>query len=497
MQDLAVNAGGLARCRLHRFCCPFRRLVAAKVSGPLLRAAMRKTTHTMKTNAPRTLLAAALLAWLAATPAQGQLSVEWIRQYGTSSLDIGSAITVDASGQSWVSGYTTGDLGATGAGSGDIFLSRLSASGTVDFTQQRGGNGADISYGVALVGSSTVFVGGDTLSAPFDGAALLGSAGVTDALTVRYDTSGVWQGTRRIGGGNVDTVAALTGNATHLLAAGSTMSAFEGQSTSWNNTGAFLSKRNSTGDVIWTRFLETNAPDQGRAAAFDSAGNAYLAGGTQGSLSGFTNAGSNDLFVARYNGLNGSRTLLQQFGTSGLDLAYDMAVDLGGNIYLTGSTEGALGGQTNAGLTDAFVMKLDSNGSVLWTRLLGGSAAEESLGLGLDAAGNVWIGGHSYSTFGGHANVGSADAFVAAYDSAGNLFGTTFFGTPGIDTINGLAIGSDGAAYVTGYTTGALSPSNGVGHDVFVSKITAVPEPSTALLGLSGVVFTLVRRRRH
>jgi hypothetical protein len=451
----------------------------------------------MKTNALRTILAAPLLAWLAATPAHAQFNVEWIRQYGTGFFDFGTAITVDASGQSWVSGYTTGDLGAAGAGSGDIFLSRLSASGTVDFTQQRGGNGVDNSYGVALVGSSTVFVGGDTLSAPFDGATLLGSAGVTDALTVRYDTSGVWQATRRIGGGNIDTVAALTGNATHLLAAGSTMSAFEGQSTSWNNTGAFLSKRNSTGNVIWTRFLETNAPDQGRAAAFDSAGHAYLAGTTQGSLSGFTNAGDDDLFVARYNGLNGVQTLLKQFGTSGLDLAHDMAVDLSGNIYLTGTTEGALGGQTNAGLVDAFVMKLDSNGNVLWTRLLGGSGADESLGLGLDATGNLWIGGFSYSTFGGHTNAGSADAFVAEYDSAGNLLGTTFFATSLNDTINGLAIGPDGAAYVTGYTIGTLSPTNGGAHDVFVAKITAVPEPSTALLGLSGVVFTLVRRRRH
>jgi len=140
-----------------------------------------------------------------------------------------------------------------------------------------------------------------------------------------------------------DYILALAGNATSLLAAGYTSSSFETQ-TNAGIYDAFLSKRDSTGAVVWTRFAGTVRYDEGRGAAFDSAGNRYLAGLTEGSFSGFTNAGSNDLFVARYDSA-GNRTLLKQIGTSGTEYANDVKVDVSGNIYLTGTTYGALGGQ--------------------------------------------------------------------------------------------------------------------------------------------------------
>jgi formylglycine-generating enzyme required for sulfatase activity len=141
------------------------------------------------------------------------------------------------------------------------------------------------------------------------------------------------------------------------------------------------------------------------------------------------------------------------------------------------------------------VSKLDSNGNVLWTRLFGGSLDEESYGIGLDAAGKLWIGGFSNSTFGGHTNAGDSDAFVAQYDSAGNLLGTTWFATSGSDTINGVAIGLDGAGYVIGSTSGMLGASPAGSADVFVAKLIGIPEPCTAFLGLGGAVFALARRR--
>ena len=403
----------------------------------------------MKMTAFCTILPAAFIGWLAVTPAHAQMSVSWITQYGTGDIDHGLAITVDTSGRSWVSGHWDDS---------HLFLSGISATGSVDFTREyEDADNFIQGDAVALVGNSTVFT--SAVAGLFQ----------TDVVLLRYDTSGILQEPTQFAVAFDDYPNAMAGNATHLLVAGSTNGGIGFP------TDAFLSKRDSAGASVWTRTLATTGTESGEAAAFDSSGNGYTAGYTDDSFTGFTNAGGEDIFVARYDA-TGNQTLLKQFGTTSNESATDMKVDSNGNIYLTGTAGGSLGGQLNAGSKDAFVMKLDSLGNVLWTRLLGGSLDDESYGLGLDAAGNLWIGGYSYSTFGGHTNAGdSSDAFLAQYDSAGNPLGTTWFATAGDDTINSVAIGLDGAAYVTGSTSGTLGASNGGSADVFVARLTAVP----------------------
>ncbi len=328
---------------------------------------------------------------------------------------------------------------------------------------------------------------GSTTSQIWDGAAALGG---TDALAVGYSTAGAYQTTNRFGSNQNEAAFAAAGNATHLLAAGLTTGTIDGQA-GFGGTDAFLSKRDSSGALVWTRVVGTISSDSGRAAAFDGAGNAYLAGYTAASA-----FGSNDLFVARYDA-SGNRTLLKQWGSIGSDTAYDVEVDGSGNIYLTGYTDGALGGQTNSGGNDAFLIKLDSSGNVLWTRLLGGTGADFSKGLALDAAGRVWIGGYSNSpTFAGHTNAGSNDAFVAQYDSAGTLLNTAFWSTTGDDLITGMAAAPDGSVSVSGYTSGTLGAANAGDYDAFAASLTTVPEPTTAALLLGSGALLLLRRRR-
>ncbi len=401
-------------------------------------------------------------------------------------------MAVDGAGQTWVSGYTHGALGGTNAGGYDLFLTPLSATGVLGTSVQRGGSADDGGYAAAVVGGSTVFGVGFTQSTTaWDGAAVIGGQ---DAVAMSYSTAGTYQSTTRFGSTSSDAANGAAGNATNLLIAGNASATIDGQTPGGGND-AFLSKRTSTGALVWTRVVGTSAVDIGWGAAFDSAGNAYLAGYTTGSLPTFANAGGVDLFVARYDA-SGTQTLLKQWGTSGDDAAYGVQVDVSGNIYLTGTTTGALGGQTNNGGQDAFLTKLDSNGNVLWTRLLGGTGTDVSNGLALDAAGKVWIGGYSFSTFAGHTNAGSTDAFVAQYDSDGNLLNTAFWGTTGEDVITGLAAAPDGSVSVSGYTLGTLGAASAGSDDAFAASLTTAPEPTTPLLlALSGAGLLLRRRR--
>ena len=433
-------------------------------------------------------LLATFIASVLAMPAHAQLSVKWITQYGSNGDESGRGIAVDAQGKIWVSGHAY----PAGSNNADLFLSRLSSNGSVDFTTLRGGTGSETLGSVAIVGGSTVFISGTTDSPTVDGQAAIGNY---DAVLMRYDTGGTWQGTTVFGSNRADQPYGLAGNGTNLLVGGYSLGSFDGQ-TSAGNYVPFLSKRNSTGGLVWTRYVGGTTDNAlGWGTAFDSVGNGYLAGTITGHFSGTATAGGSDLFVARYDAA-GNRTLLKQIGSSADDIDYGIQVDGSGNIYLTGATQGALGGQASAGGDDCFVMKLDSNGNVLWTRLLGGSDYDASQTLALDLAGNVWIAGYASSTFGGHTNAGYYDAFVAEYNSTGLLLGKTFFSTYTFDVIGGLAIGPDGAAYVTGYTDGVLGTASAGGSDVFVAKITGVPEPSAALLLATAGTGLLLRRRR-
>ena len=78
-------------------------------------------------------------------------------------------------------------------------------------------------------------------------------------------------------------------------------------------------------------------------------------------LDGNTSAGSDDLFVAESNS-SGTKQWTKQLGSAGSDIAYGVATDSSGNVYVTGTTDGGLDGNTNVGGDDLFVVKYNSDG---------------------------------------------------------------------------------------------------------------------------------------
>jgi len=96
----------------------------------------------------------------------------------------------------------------------------------------------------------------------------------------------------------------------------------------------------------------------------NSSGNVYVAGETSGGLDGNSNSGSWDLFVVKYNS-SGTKQWTRQLGTSPDERAYGVATDSSGNVYVTGFTAGGLDGNSNAGSQDLFVVKYNSSGTKL------------------------------------------------------------------------------------------------------------------------------------
>ncbi len=106
----------------------------------------------------------------------------------------------------------------------------------------------------------------------------------------------------------------------------------------------------------WTRLLgASGAETTSYGIAIDSANNIYVTGYTTGNLDGLTITGNPDLFVVKYNS-SGDKQWTRLLGVSGAQTtSYGIAIDSTNNIYVTGSTDGNLDGQTNTGSYDLFI----------------------------------------------------------------------------------------------------------------------------------------------
>ena len=337
---------------------------------------------------------------------------KWTKQLGTTLEDIARAVATDPSGNVYAAGYTYGGLdGNSNSGGADLFLVKYNSSGTKQWTQQLGTSSYDGAYGVATDSSGNVYVTGYT-SGGLDGA----NAGSNDIFVVKYNTSGTKQWTKQLGTSSYDRAYGVaTDSSGNVYVAGFTSGGLDG--TNAGSFDIFVVKYNTSGTKQWTKQLGTSSDDRAYGVATDSSGNVYVAGFTSGGLDG-TNAGSNDIFVVKYYD-NGTKQWTQQMGSSSSDSAWGVATDSSGNVYLAGSTSGELDGNTNAGITDLFVVKYNSSGTKQWTQQMGSSSVDTVYGVATDSSGNVYVAGDTEGGLDSNTSAGSNDIFVVKYNSDG------------------------------------------------------------------------------
>jgi hypothetical protein len=148
-------------------------------------------------------------------------------------------------------------------------------------------------------------------------------------------------------------------------------------------------------------------------------------------------------------------------GGAGNDSATSMALDGSGNIFVAGISSASWGSETfEGGLSDAYVAKLNKNGTLLWHTLLGGNGTDYGTGIAADATGNVYVTGISNATWGNPQNnfitedPATDDVFVAKLDSNGTLMWSTFMGATGDD--RGFAVTvKENNVYVAGGSVNA------------------------------------------
>lgn len=176
--------------------------------------------------------------------------------------------------------------------------------------------------------------------------------------------------------------------------------------------------------------------------------------------------------------------------SSAPDNGYALAVDGNDNAYLGGITDSADFGVTPGaydtsygGGTDGFLLKVDSNGTLVYSTFLGGSDVDIVMGVVVDAGGRAYVVGSTWSNDFIDTVIGPAtnrSAFVVRLNADGsNLERGAIIGGSGTDEATDLSLDGDGMVYMTGWsnsanlptTAGSLSPEpNGI-WDAFVFKV--------------------------
>jgi uncharacterized protein (TIGR03437 family) len=352
-------------------------------------------------------------------------TVSFATYIGGSSNESARAIGLDPSGNILIAGVTTTTTLPTASGvaqpgyaggttdtiTGDAFVAKLNPAGTaLVWITYLGGSMDDVAFGMAVDAQGSAYITGMTNSTNFP------------VKNAAYST---FLGAR----GNI-----------------------------LNPMGdAFVTKLNSSGQLVYSTYFGGTSDDVGTAIAIDTAGDAYITGNTL----------STNLPI-------GLGAFQNSFKGSGGNLA---ACGGCGPVFLTG---------------DAFAAKFDPNGKFLWTTYIGGSLDDFAMAIAADATG-VYIAGGTLSSdfpvtsgalqtkYGGASNnqaqpyIHMGDGFVVKLDPLGSklLYGT-YLGGSQDDAIFGMALDSSGDVYVTGATVSSDFP---VTSGVFQS---ANKGPSTA-----------------
>lgn len=376
--------------------------------------------------------------------------------------DHGLDIAVDSGGNAYVTGYTSSiDFPTTpgafqrtlvtdssGFAADDAFIAKLGPAGSLIYsTYLGGGQGHERANGVAVDQSGNVYVTGKSSSSDFP------------------TTAGAFQASRR---------------------------GFE---------DAFIVKLNATGSaLVYSTYLGGSSnTDEGFDIGVDPEANACIAGhtastdfptspGASQQEFGGGNEFFGDAFVVKLSASGSTVMYATYLGGSSGDIGRGIAIDAGGNYYVTGTTmssnfptanpiQGANAGSCTdifSNCTDAFVTKLDgSDGRIVYSTYLGGGSRDRGAfqsgdtgtSIAVDLLGNAYVTGITGSTDFPVSraiqttNAGNGDAFVTKVDSTGSTLAySSYFGGAGDEGAFGICVDSTGSIHITGIATSGGFP---------------------------------------
>lgn len=266
----------------------------------------------------------------------------------------------------------------------------------------------------------------------------------------------------------------------------------------------------TTSHFEWVRQYKGANDVIGNSIAIDNNGNLFTTGTFYGSVDFdpssagkiLNSSGQKDIFITKTNA-NGQLIWAQKIGSTGFDEGVAIAVDISGDIIVTGYFSGTA--DFNADATgaynlspkkdaDIFILKLDNNGFFKWAKCIGGNYFDASSAIKTDGNGDIYTAGYFRDTVdfdagnnvyqliatGTNDTTHTDDVFILKIDDNGQFLWAHNMGGIKNDEAFGLDLDNNGSVYTTGIFQDQADFDPGVGNsqlisngssDIFISKL--------------------------
>lgn len=333
----------------------------------------------------------------------------WRRQFGTDDWDRARAVASNAAGDTYITGYVTGELVAgQHQGYADVFLRKLGPGGGHRWTRQFGTWNDESGQGVAVDAAGDIIVVGEA----YEDLATAGAGG-PHAFVRKYAPDGTEKWTIQFPSDPEDPDSYASGVAVVPGGRGFFVTGQQGPH-------GFVVRYRPNGTRVWKRLIRSSIP-----------------------------VGS---------GIEQPKVFPAGVG-----------VDCKGRPYVAGTTDGEFRPGGNKGSEDIFVRAYHADGRVRWTRQLGGAGEDEATSVAVSCAGRVAVFGDvedEEHPLPGQTPRGGQDVFLLVYSASGKRLYLSQFGTLKDDTASGVAVGAGGRIALAGHTKGRMpGPRLGTGED--------------------------------
>lgn len=413
----------------------------------------------------------------------------WMNNAGGPTIDEGMDISIDAAGNSYITGYFTSacNFGSTtllSNGIDDVFLAKLDATGQYVWAQKAGGTGSERGLSIKTDAAGNSYITGYFYGSSTFGSITINSAGAQDAFIAKYDNAGTCLWAKSAGGAGPDIGNGITvDNSGNVIVTGE----FTGTSTfgaavltSMNgSTDVFTTKLDGNGNFLWTKKGSAHLTDRGIDVTSDNSGNIYITGQFSDTITFdvvHLNNMQNAVFIVKYDA-SGNEVWYRKIGAGAMNVSNSIVSD-GTGVYVVGDFQGTITffGTVNVNLTSSwvngiFLAKYDASGNVIWNVAEGSDSPVTARTVGVNGT-DLTIGGHFKCTFDSYsdrympANFNSSgywDVFTGKYNASSGAFTIARqIGGKDDQTCNGVVADASGNPHIAGsYEIDCVIPVSG------------------------------------
>ncbi len=367
----------------------------------------------------------------------------------------------------------SGDVTQKNHGGNDIWIVKFDIAGNIQWQKLIGGNQDELVFQINQTPDGGYIIGGNSTSSKSGD--VTGTAhGDYDFWIVKLNATGDILWDKLLGGSQKEFLSDLSLTSDGgFIATGLSRSGQSGDVTDVNVFDKYMwvVKLTADGAITWNKLIGGERTEAAFAIhqTFDGG---YIVGGltddsNNGNISN-TNHGYYDMWLVKLNSV-GDVQWDKLYGAVDYESIFAMQIAPDGGFILGGlSTSSANGdvNDNNRGGYDAWIVKVDALGNIVWKKLVGG-AGDESIGnLNVNNDGTIMLAGYSTSSLSGEitsTNHGENDFWITKFSSSGNIIWTKLYGGNNDDRAYSIIQNSDGNYVISGITA---SSANGDVKDI-------------------------------